>query len=193
VPKTLIGYGLLCVVVCATAIRGECQVQSESDKQAIIGLLNRLSRNENPGNLLDPTLADRERRQELQPFQRAYEIAVFPTGSIELAGNTARLHAHFTYHSATPTSHEEASGDTDLRFVVRDGRWYFADYRFLKRSAWEMVAVTACLFLAIGWTVGTLRKWRSLRRQRTPPLKASDAVVDYFRSINPIHWFKENQ
>jgi hypothetical protein len=168
-----------------------CQAHEAPDEQKINIVIGRLVAHENPQDLLDPMISGDVRREQLRYFANGYEITLVPEGPVQFSGQTATVPARLTFKASSATSHEEMEESTHLAFVDRDGRWYFANYDFLKTTPGEILVVVGLMILAGTWVAGTLLKWRSLRRQRRGPFNISDPVSDYFQAVNPFTWFRE--
>lgn len=167
------------------------QTPVASDSQKIDKLIERLNAHEDPKVLLDPFLLDDARYKQLKHFAYDYKITLVREGPIQFADQMATVPARLTFVSSSGTSNEKMESSIHLSFVFRNGQWYFASYTFLDVTSGEIIAISCALILAVIWTCGTLIKWRSLRSQRTGPLKFSELATDYFQAINPLTWVRK--
>jgi len=185
------------VCVLALLAEGACMLHSQpsttTDTQQINALIHKLIAHEDPQQLLDPTVSEQRRIEELRHFANNYTITLTPEEVIQVSGQTATVPARLNFKSTSATSSEEKEYSTHLNFVSRNGQWYFADYDFLNTSVGAIFVFGMAMFLIAIWLGGTLLKWRSLREYRTGPFKASEAISDYFRAVNPFTWFRKEE
>ncbi|HEY2857599.1 MAG TPA: hypothetical protein VGJ21_04235 [Terracidiphilus sp.] len=167
------------------------QLQSASDQDQIQALVQSLESHRPPKDLLDPTMSEDLREKQSLPFRDDYQISVAQQSEVKISGAVATEPVKLAFKRTSSTSTEEIESNTHLDFVKRGGRWYFANYKFLERSADEILAFVLAMILAAVWMSGTLLKWRALRRRRASSGQLSGIIADYFTAINPMTWFEK--
>jgi len=192
VRSKLACLALVIAIVAMNACLARCQVSDLSDQQQIQALIQKLVTHVAAGELLDPSLPAVEREEQTRPFAISYEIKLDSEGPVQVSGTTARVPVRLTFENSSATSHEELEKSASLTFVKQNNQWYFANYDFLKASPVEIVIFGWGMLFAATWTFLVLRKWRALRKKRTGPFELSGAISDYFHSLNPFSWFREN-
>ncbi|MGA2350174.1 MAG: hypothetical protein ABSF70_07070 [Terracidiphilus sp.] len=163
-----------------------------SDEKQIETQMNRLASNVNPQELLDPLFPKEKITDQIKHFTKHYEIALIPKGPIQISGMTANISAHIIYNTSIGTSNEEKfEDDRNLAFVLRDGRWYFANYNFLNLTPMEYLFDIGLLLIAVIWLCGAWLKFNKLRSRRIGGQYIFGLISDYFRAINPLAWFEK--
>jgi hypothetical protein len=118
-----------------------------------------------PAQLLDPQLQGPEREKSLSYLSdKSYKI-VFN----ELSEPTFpdREHAIVGGRMQFKDAHNDSDMPVDLRFVKRQGRWYFASYEFLGWPAWFVIYLILGSSVGIGFASGVLvLRGRLLRSQQ---------------------------
>jgi hypothetical protein len=185
---------LLLISACPFLISNpaHCQAQTDPDRDQIQELITKLASHTSPDSLLDPSLPEQARIDQLRRFANSFELSLTPEGPIEVSGSTARASERLKFESSSATSNEDMEKSVSLTFVKRNGQWYFANYDFLKVSTVEIVIFICGMLFAATWTFFVLRKWRTLRKKRTGPLEFSGVISDYFHSLNPFSWFRKD-
>jgi hypothetical protein len=174
---SLIRYAGICFAVLLLAPNTRAQSPSDDAviKQLILDLENHSI---SPGRALDPAVTGRTRAKDLDELSDPhFELTLTAKGEIVFSPDgTAHLDADV--HFSDQTS-EMSNTDGTVHFVERQGRWYFANYDFLKVPFWFWpLGIIMCGF-AIASAVVMLRCWRQIRearRARQPAGAQSEAI-----------------
>ncbi len=121
------------------------QAQQMNDAEQIKEVMKRLSGHlANAEDLVDPKLSGQERKKSLGHFgDPTYQLTLIPTDGIRIQPDG---HAVVPARVHFKTSTQELDANVEVKFVQRNGVWYFANFDFL---GWPAVLV-AVLIIGIG-------------------------------------------
>jgi hypothetical protein len=140
---------LITYVLCGYAQDNTLVRREEID--ALIGTL--ASHSANPVDLLDPGITGIERVNRVSVFAKLdYEFRFQPSGDLKINGDIVSLPGRMYFKNPQ----KQISVTTELNFVRREGRWYFADYDFAIFPVWAIALMALGCSISIGYAVGIL-------------------------------------
>jgi hypothetical protein len=128
----------------------------DSDELAITALLRSLEEHsQTPSQLLDPEVKGEMRKKSLSYLDaKLYRISFYERSPVVL--DTDRTHASQNTRVYFEDGRTKADLSISLKFVKRDGTWYFATYEFLGWPASLIVLIVIGTAVAIGYAATVL-------------------------------------
>jgi hypothetical protein len=118
-----------------------------------------------PDRALDPEVTGKTREKDIDELSDLhFELTLTPKGEIVYSPDgTAHLDANIHFSDSTG---EMSNTDGTVHFVQRQGRWYFANYDFLKMPLWFWFLGIGMLGFAIAIAFVFLSQRRRMREAR---------------------------
>lgn len=165
----------------ATLVFGQNDRKSDTDQ--INALIEKLSNHSvTADKALDPDLSGPKRKSAIDYLSGpAYQLTITPTGDVRIGSDgRAVLTARIRFRSQT----NELDRDAEVRFIRRDGVWYFADFGFLGWPTILIMVLVVGILVGISYaTVGLILFTRLQKRN-----KLNQAT--FFKLFIPIFWPK---
>lgn len=181
---------MIFAVLLVVALQSAPQKQSASiDEAAIQALIASLEAHRaTPAASLDPGLDQERRHKSLAAFEdKLYQVSFYERSPLVFADEN---HASMDTRVHFRDGHSEATMTTTLKFVRRDGHWYFANYEFLGFPAVLIAVVVVAAAVGISFAVMVLVLRARLRR--TGRLDISRRMLVFVPLAWPALW-KESQ
>jgi hypothetical protein len=159
------------------------QSSRSNDVDDIMRLMNNLAEHKATAeDLVDPKLGSQERKKELEYFSdSSYQLTLIRTGDIQIhPGGHAVAPVRVHFKSLT----RELDASVEVKFIQRNGAWYFADFDFLGWPSSLVVLFIAGMIVSISLAAGVLVLRSRLRKQGK--LKGTNWIKIFI----PIFWPK---
>lgn len=174
------GLPVLLTVLCFAMSFSMQGLAEQSDADQILNLMSSLSNHSKlPSEVLDPQVKGADRDKNLGQFSSSpYELSVVPTaGPPAISGDSASLPVRVHYKAEDGNSLDVSS---TAQFVRRDGRWYFANFDFMKWPAFLIVILVLGILVGVGYASIVLVLRARLARQGNLGANAVKMFIPFF-------------
>lgn len=178
-----VASGFLLVILLSLSTAGLALEQDDrrSDKDQINALIERLSDHSvTAEKVLDPALVGTKRKTAIGKFNDStYQLSITRT---EEARVTTDGHAVLPARIHFKNQTNELDADAGIKFIERDGTWYFADFDFLDWPTILIIVFIAGTGVSIFYSTMVLVFYYRLKKtnQLTPS--------NFFKLFIPIFW-----
>lgn len=162
-------------------------INSQSNNEQITNLMTAICRHQiQPEEVLDPRIDQKERVANLLYFKDpSYQLRLVPTGEIKVsADGSASVPVQVRFKS----ENREIETSNTVRFVKRDGIWYFASFNFLEFPATALLIIILGVSVSVAWAAGVLFvRSRLVRKKQLHGLNWIKIFIPFFwRSLSRL-------